>query len=158
MRDVDDVHDAEDQRQAARHQGVDAADEEAERQCLHQLGHAFPFLGSGWGPGGKAARWPVRARATGPPITPGSPTPRQPCQGVLATALSTVAAAVGATISGVPLCHWPSRNCEVGAPVSSHFSGPRMVCTVWLCSQSAILVWSVPLVASAAACSTWAVA
>ena len=87
VRDVDDVHDAEDQRQPARHQGVDAADQQPEHECLHQLGHAFLFRSSGRGPG---SRWPVRR--TGHRAV-------AHCQGVLATTVSTVAASFGATIS-----------------------------------------------------------
>ena len=42
-----------------------------------------------------------------------------------------VAASSGRMTSALPFCHWPIRNRPWGAPVSSHFSGPRMVST-WL--------------------------
>jgi hypothetical protein len=94
---------------------------------------------------------PVGRARPGPPA--GGPHP-----GGLATTVSTVAAASGATISGAPFCHWASRNSEVGAPVSSQASGPRMVSTSFWCSQSAIASWSSSPTASAAAWTTCAAA
>src|SRR6266566_2263986 len=54
-----------------------------------------------------------------------------------------VAANFGATTCDLPFCHCASRNAWRGAPVASQLSGPRIVCTLFECSQSLIASWSI---------------
>src|SRR3954470_834216 len=75
--------------------------------------------------------------------------------------LSLVAASGGSTISGLPLCHWPTRNWPFGLPSAFQLREPRIVSTELERSQSASLSWSAlanVLLASTVACSTLAAA
>src|SRR6185437_13437236 len=141
LRDVDDPHHAEDERQAAGHQRVDAADQESQHDRLRQLRH-------GDLPGSGDRDHPTVAPAAG-----------AYCQaGFGLTTLSVVFTSSGSTISGRPLCHWASRKSPFGSPASVQDNGPRMVSTVLPCSHVAIASWSTLPTFSAAACSTCAAA